>query len=290
MYFKFFLTASLLLPVSAHAADIVINKIRETNSPYMLNLLELALTYSNTKYNITETPERLTKIASVEGVKRNELSVIWGGTSKQLEDELLPIRIDGYRGLMSLRFLIIRQGDQARFDNIYTLEDLKNIRFGQGRNWADGKILESAGLEVIRSNKKTGLFHMLDGGRFEAFPRGATEAWKEVAQTTDLPLTVEENLIISYHLPTYFFVNKNNYKLATAIETGLENAIADGRMDEYFYNNDRVKEFLKNANLEQRRVIQLSNPLLPKETPIDREELWLTLEEIIEGKRAYQQH
>jgi len=128
---------------------------------------------------------------------------------------------------------------------------------------------------------------MLDGGRFEAFPRGATEAWKEVDQMSSLPLEVEEKLIISYPLPTYFFVNKDNLALARDVENGLESAITDGTMDNFFYSSDRVRSFLKNAKLTQRRVIELNNPFLPEATPIDRDELWLTIDELIEGAAQF---
>ena len=74
---------------------------------------------------------------------------------------------------MNHRLFFIRQGDQARFDNIKTLEDLKQIRFGQGRSWQDASILENAGLNVVKATKKPSLYHMLDGGRFDAFPPGA---------------------------------------------------------------------------------------------------------------------
>jgi len=287
MIIRLVLFAALLFPSGLQAKTLVINKIRATNSPYMLNLLKLALSYSDTEYTFKELPERLTKTASREALRLDEINVIWGGTSKDMEANYRPIRIDGYRGLMSMRFLIIRKGDQARFNNIRTLEDLKSLRFGQGRTWTDGKILEHSGLTVRRSTKKDGLYHMLDGGRFEAFPRGATEAWKEVDQMSSLPLEVEEKLIISYPLPTYFFVNKDNLALARDVENGLESAITDGTMDNFFYNSDRVRSFLKNAKLTQRRVIELNNPFLPEATPIDRDELWLTIDELIEGAAQF---
>ena len=284
---RLIIVTALLFPLNIQAETLVINKIRATNSPYMLNLLKLALSYSSTKYTFEELPERLTKTASKQSLMLGDIDVMWGGTTIDMERDFLPVRIDGYRGLMSMRFLIIREGDQARFNNIKTLEDLKTIRFGQGRSWADGKILEHSGLVVRRSTKKMGLYHMLDGGRFEAFPRGATEAWKEVDQVSNLPLQVEEKLVISYPLPTYFFVNKDNASLASDIERGLETMIADGAMDKFFYGSDRVRAFLKNAKLEQRRVIELENPFLPKETPVDRDELWLTIDELIEGERQF---
>ncbi|MDO6423534.1 transporter substrate-binding domain-containing protein [Saccharophagus degradans] len=280
--------ACLLTAIYTHgeSIDITINKPR-SNSTYMLDLMKLALSYSDKHYNFLETSETLTRSAQVEALRNGELTVMWGGTSDQMEQDFTPVRIDGYRGLMSWRFFIIREGEQHRFDSIYSANDLKQFKFGQGKTWQDGNILQQAGFNVVRTVKKEGLFYMLDGDRFDAFPRGATEAWEEVAKYKQLPLTVENKLVLSYTLPTYFFVNKNHPQLAAAIEQGLERAIADGQFDDYFYNNDRVREFLKRAQLDKRRVIKITNPFLPKSTPLDREELWLDLSELAEGAKNY---
>jgi hypothetical protein len=178
---------------------------------------------------------------------------------------------------MNHRLFFIRQGDQARFDNIKTLEDLKQIRLGQGRSWQDASILESAGLDVVKTTKKPSLYHMLDGGRFDAFPRGANEVWTELSAFPDLKLTVEKNLVLIYPLPTYFFVSHKDPVLAKDIEFGLESAIKDGAFNKYFYGSPEVQEALGKADLGNRRAIRINNPYLPKATPLDRKELWLDL-------------
>ena len=284
------LIAALLLIASA-ACDaknftVKINKPK-SKSTYMLSLMKLALTYSDKTYQYEPSPEVLSKSALKEAVKNGEMSVLWAGTSEQMEQDYIPVRIDGYRGLMSLRFMIIRGGEQHVFDQIQTKSDLMNIKFGQGRTWQDGKILAHSGFTVEKATKKNSLYYMLEGGRFDAFPRGATEAWKEAARFNHLSLTVETGIIISYPLPTYFFVHKGYPQLAIDIEAGLEQAMTDGQFEEYFYNNDRVIEFLKNADLDNRRVIKLTNPFLPAATPLERKELWPTIDELVEGAKRH---
>lgn len=271
---------------AANAFTVVINKPRN-DSTYMFDLMKLALSYSETKYSYSTNDETLSRVAQTEHVKSGELSVMWAGTSEEMEREFIPVKMDGYRGLMSMRFFIIRKGEQARFDKVQTLEDLRAFTYGQGKNWQDGDIMEHSGLTVQRAIKKDGLFHMLAGGRFDAFPRGATEAWKEVAEHPEMDLEVEQKLVLRYPLPTYYFVHKGYPQLAADIEIGLEKALADGSFDHYFYNNDRVKQFLKNANLEQRHTIKLANPFLPPSTPQERKELWLSIDDLVQGTRAY---
>lgn len=276
----------LAATAAAGGVTVTINKPRN-DSTYMFDLMKLALTYSSTTYSYATSAETLAKGAQTEAVKSGELAVMWAGTSEQMERDFIPVRIDGYRGLMSLRFLIIRDGEQARFNRIHTLADLERVKFGQGRSWQDALILEHSGLRVEKATKKESLFYMLDGGRFDAFPRGATEAWQEASAHPQLDLSVETGLIIAYPLPTYFFVHKGYPQLAADIEAGLEQALVDGSFEEYFYKNDRVIEFLKNAKLDQRRVIEIANPFLPKATPLHRKELFPNIEDLVAGAQRY---
>ena len=259
------------------AIDVVTNKKSNAKSNYMTGLLELALSYADKPYRLTDTDELLSKSRVLESMKNGSIHVTWGGTSEKMESDYIPIRIDTYRGLMSHRIMLIRQGDQAKFSRIKTVSDLQQIKFGQGRRWQDTKILEAAGLKVIKSNKKNNLYYMLDGDRFDAFPRGASEALVEVNNNPDLPLTVEQDLVIIYPLPTYFFVSKHYPALAKDLELGMEAILADGKFDEYFYGSPEIQATLEGVKLSKRRAIRLDNPYLPKATPLHRKELWLNL-------------
>lgn len=277
-HYSFFLMLILDHPAfAAETKTLTTNMKSNVQTDYMNGLLKLALSYSNKNYIYSSTSEVYSRPRVMESLKSGAISVMWGGTSEEMERDFLPIRIDAYRGLMNHRLFFIRQGDQARFDNIKTLEDLKQITFGQGRSWQDASILESAGLTVIKTTKKPGLYHMLDGGRFDAFPRGANEVWTELAAFPDLKLTVEKRLVLIYPLPTYFFVTPKDPELAKDIEFGLESAIKDGAFNKYFYGSPEVKDALAKADLGNRRAIRINNPYLPKATPLERKELWLDL-------------
>ncbi len=279
MLLCFFVSEAVAAPI-----EVPINKLRATSSPYMLNLMKLALSYSDRQYTFVETSERLSKRAQHEATLYGNIAVYWGGTSPDQEREFIAVPIDGYRGLMSLRFMIIRSNDVNRFSSVGSVRDLQGFAMGQGRGWKDGRILEAAGFTVELSTKKSGLYHMLDGGRFDAFPRGATEAWIEVDANRDLNLTVEEHLVIRYLLPTYFFVNKGQRQLANDIEAGFLMALEDGSFDRFFYSSDRVQRFLEQANLEQRTIIDLENPFLSREA-IESAKYNLSVDDLVEGAR-----
>lgn len=264
----------------ANDLEIVYNMPNRVQSDYMQSLLKLALSRSGKKYTYSTTSETYSRPRVVESMKTGEITVMWGGTTSQMEEDFIPVRIDAYRGLMSHRILLIRKGDQHRFDQVQSLADFQGFSMGQVKTWQDSDILEKAGFKVIKITKKPGLFHMLDGGRFDAFPRGANEAWNEMAAFPNLSLDVEKKLVLVYPLPTYFFVSKHRPEVAKDIEAGLEKMIADGSFDEYFYSSKEVKDVLINADLPNRKAFYIDNPFLPKATPLDRKELWISIDEL----------
>lgn len=246
-------------------------------APYAIKMLELAFSHIDKDYKLQVTQERYTKSKTDEEVKSNGLiNVIWEASDKTMEENFRPVRICLYKGLLGYRVFIINKKNQHKFDDIQTLDQLKKLTFGQGRFWADTRVLEANQFSVVKATKYPNLFFMVDGERFDAFPRGLLEPFNELASRPQLTdLTVEKNLMLVYRMPYYFFVEKNNKALADDIELGLNRAIADGSFDDTFYNDPNVKNALEKANIKNRKVFYIDNPLLTKETPLDRAELWL---------------
>jgi hypothetical protein len=241
---------------------------------YAKGLLKLALSKLPEKYALEESIPNSSEERMVTMLMDNQLDVVWYATTNDLEERLQPVRICIYRGLLGYRVLMIKQGMQHKFDGITTLADLKRVSLGQGRFWADTNVLTANGLNVVKVLKYEGIFYMLDGERFDAFPRGVHEPWSEMKRYPKLALDVEKNLLISYVNPFYFFVNKSNTRLAQDIEKGLRIALEDGSFDEYFFNDPTVKDVVEKANLKNRTIIHLDNPSLPPKTPVNDKSLW----------------
>lgn len=245
------------------------------NSVYSEGLLRLALSYSTHKYVFECVVDSTSQIRSMQNLNSGLADVLWIGTSDVLEKQLLPVRIPLYRGLLGHRVFMIREGTQQLFDGVETLNDLRGISLGQGSEWPDTAILEANGLNVVKVLRYNSLFPMLEGERFDAFPRGVQEPWAEIEARPEMNLTVEKNLVLVYRMPYYFFVSKKNTELQREIESGLEKAIKDGSFDRYFFNSPIIKAMLDKADLKNRRPFYLNNPMLTPETPLDRDELWL---------------
>lgn len=259
----------------SYSETINLIKISDGIAVYVDGLIKLALSYSDKPYVYNYAEITIYTSRQITLLKEGEISIFWSGTTPEYESSLRPVRVPLYRGLLGYRVLMIRKNEQHRFDHIHQFEDLHSISIGQGRFWSDTQILEANGLHITKALKYGSLFHMLDGGRFDAFPRGIQEPWQEIQKRPDLALDVEKNVLLIYRMPYYLFVNKNNVELANDLESGLVSAINDGSFNAYFFSNPTVTDVIEKSNLKNRRFFYLVNPFLSPETPLDREEFWL---------------
>lgn len=272
-----------LAGVAASAATVITHNYSDAAKEELaLEVLKLVLANdpSGTEYTYRSLKENVDEARLVEMLKDGSVNIMWAGAQESYERELIPIRIPVFQGLLGHRVFIIRKGDQPMFDQVETLEDLKKIPLGQGRFWGDTAILKDNGFNVVTAVKYEGLFHMLEGGRFDYFPRGVHEPWSEMDSRPDLNLTVEKNLLLVYPFAMYFFVAKDNPELAKAITAGFMEARRNGSYNELFFNHPVIKEAVEKSNLSQRKVFRIPNPNATPETPIDKEEFWLDLDDL----------
>lgn len=267
-----------LVGIHTFAAEQIIrvNDFSDPNAAYAIKMLKLAVDHSdNPDYKIEVIKEDFTQARVNEEVRSGGLlDLCWASSDAEIESQLRPIRIPLFKGLLGYRIFIINKNNQAKFDQVKTLDDLKKLTIGQGRTWADGRILEANGFNVIKTNKYPSLFYMVEGGRFDGFPRGVHEPFGELEARPTMELTVEKNLMVYYQMPFYLFVSPSNQTLAKDLETGFERAIAKGEFDKVFYGDKSIQDVLQKANMKNRTLFKLENPLLSKETPIERKELW----------------
>jgi hypothetical protein len=214
---------------------------------------------------------------AIEFLKAEEVetvNVVWTTSSKNREESLLPIRVPIRKGLLGYRVFLIKKEDKAKFSAIQTVEELKNLKVGQGHIWNDVKVFEGNGFEVVTGPDYEGLFRMLMEGRFDYFSRGINEAPEEYDARKDiLPnLMIEDTILLYYPWPKYFFTSKKNPVLAERIELGMKMMIKEGSFEKLFLKYH--KEDIDRVNLPNRKLFKIHNPLLPLATPLDKKELW----------------
>lgn len=263
--------------VEAAGSPIKIKKIEGAKEELVYSILQLALSKTKPHVELKPSSVNASEARLVEMVESGEIDVFWTGASQEIEEKLLTIRIPVLKGLLGHRVFLIRENDQARFDTIHNLDELSHFKAGQGSFWGDTKVLKNAQLPTITTIKYNNLFLMLEGGRFDYFPRAVHEPWVEVEARPELNLMVEKNIILIYPYALYFYVNKNNQKLHREIYEGFDMAIQDGSFDDLFYSNPMIKAVFEKSNLSDRRVIRIDNPYMHPDTPVDTAEYWLEL-------------
>jgi hypothetical protein len=238
---------------------------------YPLQLLQEALQASGEPYLLQPAGQDMVQSRVLKEIAAGQVDVYWSMTSAAREQQLLPVRIPLDKGLNGWRLLLIRQGEQARFQHLQVLSQLKKLTFIQGHDWPDTEILQHNGLSVLTSTHPPQLFDMLQKQRGDAFPRAVFEAYEEM-QRQPGKFTVESELVLVYPSAVYFFVNRNNQRLASAIEKGLQQLIATGRFELLF--QQRYGAAISVADLAKRRQIRLVNPMAPRNFPLADSSLW----------------
>lgn len=209
------------------------------------------------------------------------LTIMYLGTTRELEARLLPIRIPIDKDLEGYFVFLIRAGDQARFPpgSLRTAGALRLHRFGLGQGWIDVDILQAGGLQVVTGSNYDGLFDMLAEGRFDLFPRSVVEVLEELEarKATHPMLAVEAHHLLHYPMPMYFWFARSpeGHRLARRVEEGLRAMIADGTFDRIFLKYQKSK--IQRLKLGERHLIEFPNPLLPEATPLRDRRLWFDL-------------
>jgi hypothetical protein len=239
--------------------ELILGKTEATDGPFLIEV---------------SREEDIAQSRVFDLVNRGAFTLIMTMTSKEREEEMLPIRIPIYKGLYGYRIFIINRRDQEKFAKIETQEELQALWAGLGHDWPDLEILKFNGFNTVGGANYRGLFAMLQEGRFDYFPRGIPEPWREVEEEQARDIMVDPTLLLQYYATAYIFVAKDNTALAERLIRGFEMAIADGSFDQFFQSHWYIHDTLELADMPARKLFRLENPLLTPETPLDRSELW----------------
>ncbi|MDC8831606.1 amino acid ABC transporter substrate-binding protein [Alteromonas gilva] len=241
---------------------------------YPLALLKLALSKTGVRYSLSPSERILLQGKAIRQLKESrEINILWAMTDSQREKDLLPIRIPVYKGLIGWRVFLINQAFSHKFRDINDVADLTSLTALQGAEWPDTKILQSNGFNVLTVPEFPEAYSRLSQRQADYFPRAVSEVLGELnARSMDPSIMLEPSLALHYPAAVYFFVNRSNPIMARLIETGLRRAIEDGSFDNLFVAHHR--DALLKVDVNERKVFELVNPLLPKETPVDDEALW----------------
>lgn len=206
----------------------------------------------------TAPQERLRIEAELE--KGTRLNIYLMPGTNAYDSRFLRVDVPVDRGLLGLRVGVIRAEDQARFAELRTLDDLRQIRIGSVLGWHLTDILQHNSLTTNVVPVYEDLYRMLVRNRLDLISRGATEVLREQAEMHfAYPDTmIETDLLLRMPLAFYIYVSPGHPALHQRIQTGLHRAIANGRFEAVFlewFGHD-----LEALKLDSRHIIDLSVP------------------------------
>ncbi|WP_141734402.1 amino acid ABC transporter substrate-binding protein [Oligoflexus tunisiensis] len=209
----------------------------------------------------------LTKNRAIAAITqdRGYVHVLSTMANRELDEQLLPIRISISASVLGEKIFIVRPDDREAVDTVDSLEELKKYTIGVGDDWADGPIMVANGLKTEVGRYKF-LFPMLQGKRFDILTRGIQEAWDELRVRAFQNLDWQATWRLSYPAPNYLYVNKKQEKLAQRLTQGLREIERNGTLDELIVEH-YGPAFLR-SGWTDRRKIEIKNPYLPLQLPL----------------------
>lgn len=267
-----------LLPASGAPRRLLIPRVSaraDMAHAYPALLLEQALAAAGVAVELVQTDELIPQNRALQALGRaqDRLDVVWTMTTVQREQQARAVRVPLFKGLFGWRLLLALPAMAERLRRVEGVEALRGFSLVQGLDWPDTEILRANRLQVIASPTYDAMFKQLRLGRADAFPRSLEEVWWE-HERSGQGLVVVPDVCLHYPTAIYFFVGLADEALGAAIELGLQRLRASGAFDRLFMKHHG--EDIARAQLGSRRVIKLHNPLLPKQTPLDKAELWFS--------------
>ncbi|MCL5042518.1 MAG: hypothetical protein M1440_08675 [Gammaproteobacteria bacterium] len=193
---------------------------------------------------------------------RGDISLFFLGQTDARNQRYLPIEIGMTDGLVGQRILFIPPGQQARYDAIHSLKDLREagMTAGLGEAWADVAIWAANDLPYATiSGDWKRLYGMLAAGNrhIDYLPRGAQEMTREWLLHPEL--AVEQRLLLNYAQDHILYVSPEKPELHALLLPVMQQAFDTGLIRDLVRTHYHAV-FEPPINLDQRRVLELQLP------------------------------
>lgn len=203
------------------------------------------------------------------------ISLYWNTGKKELENKnLSPIPIPIRMGVIGYRIFITREDFLPTLKAVNFFRDLKKYSVAQLESWDSAKVFKMGGFKVITTKSKDDLLKLVSSGKVDLVSRSVSAAYKGIKKwRSKYPnLRIDENLMVFYPWPKFFYLHNSNKVLFERIQKGFEIIVKKG-----IHRKLTLKHHSKHipiAKLDKRKLFKIPVHFLSQKTPWDREELW----------------
>lgn len=236
---------------------------------YQYDLIHLILeetraefgSYSIEPYRGSELSMHRYAVLLNEGVTVN---IGWGSPGSMIsKSDATSINLDIFHDLLGYRICLANKTGATDLATIKSPTALRGIKVGQGINWADIPIYTHNDITIVGAPTFESLFQMLTLNRFDCLALGANEVQNIYQEKKDTypALTVDQNLLLYYSFPIYFYISNKAPTLIARVKLGLKKLQKNGEFDRLFIRHHGKD--LESLNLQNRSIICLESPYLP---------------------------
>lgn len=238
---------------------------RDTRLHYEISVLQLALEKTVDDYGpfrLESTP-RINVARCMHSIRQHKFTNFFcslGYTERyNAYPDVTYVRFPIELGVLSYRTCFTNPQTAKQLQTITTMDQLRQLTQGLGRDWADVAVFKHNGFSVVEVDQYEALFSMVAAGRFNLFCRGTNEVKDEYNLRHGMPgLVYDRTLAIHYPMPLLLYTNKANAAAIERITKGLQKAFADGSLVALWKTKHLPNaEF---AQLHKRRLFHLENP------------------------------
>ena len=277
-YWLLLFALSVAFPVTANTLKYI--PPADADDPqkaYYVMLLETLCAHSNqlgTPCEVVPVDVEMFQQRQLRSLDEGLLDVMWTVTTKERESRFLPIRIPLTKGLIGYRIAVFNNVVANSFAKNGTLAAIKKLKHVQGHDWPDTQILKHNGFEVASTSWYSSMYKSLDAQHYDVILRGVFEINTEFNMYATDNVSIDKNHAFYYPSAIYFFVSQKKPQLAELITQSLMSLKANGEFDKILFEFTPHSNAVATLELENRRVHQLENPLLPSKTPLENSEFW----------------
>jgi hypothetical protein len=190
------------------------------------------------------------------------INLVWANPGSPISKaKVTEIPVDILYGLLGYR-ICLKNANHSALNNVESLKSLMNIKIGQSEEWPDVNIYRANQIKPVLTSGLSSLFEMLGYKRFDCLPLGANEVvhvYEEKKQQYPF-LAIDDQLLIYYKFPLYFYISKAHPKIAARLELGLKKLQANGDFQAIFRHYH--EHDLKILNLRNRHLVCLESPFI----------------------------
>ncbi|BCD96399.1 hypothetical protein MARGE09_P0599 [Marinagarivorans cellulosilyticus] len=169
------------------------------------------------------------------------------------------IEIPFLSSVLGLRVLLTKEQDIEQFNDIRTLDNLREFNAGIGHNWAEKKIFKAQNIPYKEGLLANNLLPMLEKKRFDYIALSVLDDPAALGNSQDMKITTLDDLMLYYPIPIQLNTSSAIPELATRLKKGLERFTENGEA------NALIKSIFSDADILQNskkiRLITIENPL-----------------------------